>query len=86
LLAPNSTAAREPAPVFDARLLAAAACRGALALVGSARPPGADPRLALWGAHTACLRPVLLLADGAQGIWALAARCFGEERIEIVDG
>lgn len=85
LHAPSYTAAREPADAFDARLLAAATCRGALDVVGWDQPPGTDPRLALWGAHTAHLRPVVLLADGARWIWALAARCFGEDRIEIVD-
>lgn len=85
LRAPSYAAAREPADVFEARLVAAAACRGALDVVGWAQPPGTDPRLALWGAHTAHLRPVVVLADGARWIWALAARCFGEERIEIVD-
>ncbi len=82
---PSYTAAREPSEGFDARLLALATCRGALDLVGWAQPPGTDPRLALWGPHLGRLRRVVLLADGAKWIWALAARCFGEERIEIVD-
>jgi hypothetical protein len=82
---PSYTAAREPTEGFDARLLALAAERGALDIVRYQQPPGTDPRLALWGAHTACLRPVVLLADGAKWIWALAARCFGEDRTEIVD-
>jgi hypothetical protein len=81
---PTYTAAREPTEGFDARLLARAAERGALDIVGYQQPPGTDARLALWGAHTATLRPVVILADGAPGIWALAARCFGEERVEIV--
>lgn len=82
---PRYTAAREPSDGFGARLLALAAERGALDIVGYQQPPGTDPRLALWGEHTATLRPVILLADGARWIWALAARCFGAERIEIVD-
>jgi hypothetical protein len=85
LRAPRYTAAREPSDVFEARLLALAAERGALDIVGYQQPPGTDPRLALWGEHTACLRPVVLLADGAKWIWALAARCFGDDRVEIVD-
>jgi hypothetical protein len=85
LLQPSYTAAREPADRVDARLLAAATCRGALDVVAHTQPPGTDPRLALWGEHTAQLRPVIVLADGAKWIWALAARCFGDEREEIVD-
>ncbi len=85
LVAPSYTAAREPSDGFDARLLALAAERGALDLVGYEQPPGTDPRLALWGPHLGRLRPVVILADGALWIWALAARCFGEDRVEIVD-
>jgi hypothetical protein len=85
LVAPTYTAAREPAEAFADRVLTLAAERGALDIVGYQQPPGTDPRLALWGEHTATLRPVVLLVDGARWIWALAARSFGEERIEIVD-
>ena len=85
LLAPSYTAAREPSDGFDARLLALAASRGALDLVGHEQPPGTDVRLALWGEHLGRLRPVVILADGAKWVWALAARCFGEDRVEIVD-
>ena len=85
LLRPSYTAAREPSDGFDARLLALAASRGALDLVGYEQPPGTDPRLVLWGEHLGRLRPVVILADGAVWIWALAARCFGEDRVEIVD-
>ena len=85
LVGPSYTAAREPSDGFDARLLALAAERGALDLVGYEQPPGTDPRLVLRGPHLGRLRPVVLLADGAPWIWALAARCFGDDRVEIVD-
>jgi hypothetical protein len=76
LVAPSYVAARESAERFGPRLLAEAARRGALTVVG-------------WeGARTgpglAVLRRVVVLGDGAAWIWQLAAEHFGE-RIEIVD-
>jgi len=76
LVAPSYVAAREPAEHFGPRLLAEAARRGALTVVG-------------WeggrtGPGLAVLRRVVVLGDGAVWIWQLAAEHFGE-RIEIVD-
>ena len=69
-------AARQPAEAFGPRLLAEAARRGALEIVGWDGP--------LTGAPLAQLRSVVVLGDGAHWIWELAADHFGE-RIEIVD-
>lgn len=69
-------AAREPAAQFGPRLLAEAARRGALDVVGY-QGPVTRPRLAR-------LRPVVVLGDGAVWIWNLADEHFGE-RVEIVD-
>jgi len=76
LAAPSYVAAREGAAAFGDRLLAEAARRGALEIVG-------------WeggrtGAGLAVLRDVLVLGDGARWIWNLAAEHFGARR-ELVD-
>jgi Uncharacterised protein family (UPF0236) len=76
LAAPSYVAAREGAAAFGERLLAEAARRGALEIVG-------------WegsrtGAGLAVLRHVLVLGDGARWIWTLAAEHFGDRR-ELVD-
>ena len=72
LAAPSYVAAREGAAAFGDRLLAEAARRGALEIVG-------------WeggrcGAGLAVLRDVLILGDGARWIWTLAAEHFGARR------
>jgi hypothetical protein len=83
---PSYVAARLPAAQFGPMLLAEAARRGALEVVGWAQPPGTDPRLAgVTGPALAVLRPVVLLGDGAKWIWEQAATLFGPERTEIVD-
>lgn len=74
LQAPSYVAAREGPEMFGPRLLAEAARRGALTVVG-------------WeDAHRdiARLRPVAVLGDGAVWIWRLADEHFGT-RVEIVD-
>jgi len=76
LAAPSYVAAREGAAAFGTRLLAEAARRGALEIVG-------------WeggrsSAGLAVLRNVLVLGDGARWIWTLAAEHFGARR-ELVD-
>ncbi len=76
LVAQSYVAAREPAAAFGPRLLAEAARRGALEIVGW-RGPRTGPGLAV-------LRRVLVLGDGAGWIWQLAAEHFGE-CLEIVD-
>lgn len=76
LVAPSYVAAREPADAFGPRLLAEAARRGALEVVGW-RGPRTGPGLAV-------LRRVAVLGDGAVWIWQLAAEHFGE-CLEIVD-
>jgi hypothetical protein len=76
LVAPSYVAAREPAAAFGPRLLAEAARRGALDVVGW-EGPRTTPGLAV-------LRRVVVLGDGAPWIWHLAAEYFGD-RIEIVD-
>ncbi len=76
MVAPSYTAARESAEAFGPRLLAEAARRGALEIVGwegSVAQPG-----------LAVLRDVVVLGDGAKWIWNLAAEHFGE-RTEIID-
>lgn len=69
-------AAREPAEAFGTRLLAEAARRGALEIVGWTGP--------LSGRGLAQLPRVVVLGDGAHWIWNLAAEHFGQ-RLEIVD-
>jgi Uncharacterised protein family (UPF0236) len=69
-------AARQSADEFGPRLLAEAARRGALEIVGWEGPITSYP--------LAQLRSVVVLGDGAHWIWELAADHFGE-RIEIVD-
>jgi hypothetical protein len=76
LVAPSYVAAREAADAFGPRLLAEAARRGALEIVGW-RGPRTGPGLAV-------LRRVVVLGDGAVWIWQLAAEHFGE-CLEIVD-
>lgn len=76
LVAPSYVAAQEAASAFGPRLLAEAARRGALEIVG-----WEGPRT---GCGLAVLRRVIVLGDGAHWIWALAAEYFGE-RIEILD-
>jgi hypothetical protein len=66
--------AREPPEAFGPRVVAEAARRGALEIVGWEGP----------GESLATLREVVVLADGAVWIWLLAAEHFGA-RIEIVD-
>jgi hypothetical protein len=76
LVAPSYVAVREEAERFGPRLLAEAARRGALEVVGWEGP---------LGGHTlAVLRPVHLVADGAPWIWNLAEDHFGQ-RTEVVD-
>jgi hypothetical protein len=74
LRALSYVAAREGPEAFGPRLLAEAARRGALAVVGWEGP----------GGSLATLRRVIVLGDGAPWIWNLAAEHFGE-RVEIVD-
>lgn len=74
LRAMSYVAAREPPERFGPRLLAEAARRGALEIVGWEGP----------GQSLATLRRVIVLGDGAPWIWNLAAAHFGE-RVEIVD-
>jgi hypothetical protein len=69
-------AVRQSAEAFGPRLLAEAARRGALEIVGWDGPITSYP--------LAQLRPVVVLGDGARWIWVLAADHFGA-RIEIVD-
>jgi hypothetical protein len=69
-------AAREGPDRFGPRLLAEAARRGALEVVGWDGP--------IRGRGLARLRRVVVLGDGARWIWALAAEHFGA-RVEIVD-
>lgn len=75
-VAPSYVAARASVEQFGPRLLAEAARRGALAVVGWDGP--------LAGPSLAVLRTVLMLGDGALWIWALAAEHFGT-RVEVVD-
>jgi len=70
------TAAREGPDRFGPRLVAEAARRGALDVVGWHGP--------IRGRGLARLRRVVILGDGARWIWELAAEQFGD-RIEIVD-
>lgn len=82
---PSYVAAREGPEPFGLRLLAEAARRGALDVVGWEQPAGTDPRLAgATGPSLAVLREVQVLGDGAVWIWGLAAEHFGQ-RTELVD-
>jgi hypothetical protein len=76
LTALSYIAARQPAEAFGPRLLAEAARRGALDIVGWNGP--------ITGAPLAQLREVVVLGDGAHWIGELAADHVGE-RTEIVD-
>lgn len=83
LLAPTYLAARAPAAAFGTLLVAEAARRGALEVVGWEYAPGDDPA----DPHVpplAVLRQVVVLGDGAPWIWNLADEHFGR-RIEILD-
>jgi hypothetical protein len=83
LLGPSYVAARAPAGEFGPLLLAEAARRGALEVVGWEHAPGDDPA-APRVPPLAVLREVVVLGDGASWIWGLAAEHFGR-RTEIVD-
>lgn len=86
LVQPSYLAARLPAGAFAPILLAEAARRGALDIVGWSQPPDVDPRLAgVCGPSLALLRSVIVLGDGARWIWEQVAPLLGTERIEIVD-
>lgn len=74
--AASYVAARAPAASFGGWVLAEAARRGALTVVGWSGPLG-RPALAT-------LPPVQVVGDGAAWIWALAAEHFGE-RVETLD-
>jgi hypothetical protein len=76
LVAPSYLAQRASPDEFGPRLLAEAARRGALDMVGWKGP--------VTGRGLAILRRVGVLGDGAVWIWNLAAEHFGD-RIEIVD-
>lgn len=86
LRAPSYVAARLEARAFGPLVLAEAARRGALAIIGWEQPVGTDPRLqGVRGPALAQLRPLVILADGAPWIWGLAAEHFGAARTEIVE-
>ena len=76
LTALSYVAARQSAEAFGPRLLAEAARRGALEIIGWDGPISGRP--------LARLRWVVVLGDGAHWIWELAADHFGD-RIEIID-
>jgi hypothetical protein len=76
LVAQSYLASRRAAEDFGPLLLAEAARRGALDVVGRV---GAVTRRGLYE-----LRPVVVVADGAVWIWKLAGEYFGE-RTEVVD-
>jgi hypothetical protein len=73
---PSYLALRASPDLFGPRLLAEAARRGALEIVGWEGP--------VTGRGLAKLRKVVVLGDGAAWIWNLAAEHFGD-RIEIID-
>jgi hypothetical protein len=83
LLAASYVARRCSAAAFGPHLIAEAARRGALEIVGWEQPPETDARVRL-GPALARLRPVIVLGDGARWIWSVAAEHFGQ-RVEIVD-
>jgi hypothetical protein len=83
LLGPSYLASRASAAAFGPLLLAEAARRGALEVVGWEHAPGDDPALPRVPA-LAVLREAIVLGDGAPWIWGLAAEHFGR-RTEIVD-
>jgi hypothetical protein len=76
LVAPSYLALRASPDEFGLRLLAEAARRGALEVVGW--------RGQVFGRGLAVLRRVIVLGDGAPWIWNLAAEHFAD-RIEIID-
>lgn len=83
LIGPTYLAARAPAAEFGPLLLAEAARRGALEVVGWEHAPGSTPGDGL--PALAVLREVVVLGDGAPWIWALADEHFGARRTEILD-
>jgi hypothetical protein len=83
LVGPSYLATRLPAQRFGPQLLAEAARRGALEIVGWEHGPGDEP-VDLRVPALAVLREVVVLGDGAAWIWNLAAEHFGQ-RTEIVD-
>lgn len=83
LVGPSYLATRLPAQQFGPQLLAEAARRGALEVVGWEHAPGDGP-VDLRAPALAVLREVVVLGDGAAWIWNLAAEHFGQ-RTEIVD-
>jgi len=83
LVGPSYLASRVPAQQFGPQLLAEAARRGALEVVGWEHASGAGP-VDLRAPALAVLREVVVLGDGAPWIWNLAAEHFGR-RTEIVD-
>lgn len=83
LVRPTYLAARAPAAAFGPLLLAEAAHRGALAVVGWEHALGSVPGDGL--PALAVLREVVVLGDGAPWIWALADEHFGARRTEILD-
>ena len=83
LVGPSYLATRLPAQRFGPQLLAEAARRGALEVVGWEHGPGDEP-VDLRVPALAVLREVVVLGDGAAWIWNLAAEHFGQ-RTEIVD-
>jgi hypothetical protein len=82
LLGPSYLADRAPAEAFGPLLLAEAARRGALEVVGWEHAPGGVPGDRL--PALAVLREVVVLGDGAPWIGNLAEEHFGR-RVEIVD-
>jgi hypothetical protein len=84
--APSYVGARAEVNAFAPRLVAEAARRGGLDVVGWEQPPGVDPRLAgSSGPSLARLRSAVVLGDGASWIWQSVAPLLGPERVEIVD-
>lgn len=83
---PSYVGARAEVDAFAPRLVAEAARRGALDVVGWVQPSGVDPRLSgPSGPAVAVLRPTIVLGDGAAWIWQSVAPVLGTERTEIVD-
>lgn len=83
LLEPSYLATRAAAGAFGPLLLAEAARRGALVVVGWEHGPG--EAVDLRAPALAVLREVVVLGDGAPWIWRLADEHFGARRTEIVD-
>ena len=83
LVGPSYLATRLTADAFGPLLLAEAARRGALEVVGWEHAPGAAPGDG--PPALAVLREVIVLGDGAPWIWRLADEYFGARRVEILD-